>query len=156
MTADRDAAPAAAEWADLSTGRLDEIERTAIAASRYAAEPYRVVKDKWGVRLEEVTGGILAEHGELPEDDPYFTLLTLLPPSVVIALVRAVRPAPPAPAPRTGEPNHRLRWAIDRLERLHQRVDGSVDDFCGADDQAWPCDTMVVLAAAREAARREG
>jgi hypothetical protein len=73
----------------------------------------------------------------------------------VIERLEAARPAPSA-APREGEPNHRLRWAIDRLERLHQRVDGSVDDFCGADDQAWPCDTMVVLAAAREAARREG
>jgi hypothetical protein len=65
------------------------------------------------------------------------------------------RPSPAA-APRDGEPNHRLRGVIDRLERLHQRVDGSVDDFCSADDQAWPCDTMVVIAAARETARGEG
>lgn len=39
--------------------------------------------------------------------------------------------------------------ALENLERLHRRVDGSVDDFCAACDQEWPCDVMVAVQLAR-------
>ena len=42
----------------------------------------------------------------------------------------------------------RYGMMMDRFERLrkdHAAVKGSVDDFCGVCDDAWPCDTAAVL-----------